>query len=176
LRPSRLISPPGTYFLTFCTWHHRNLFPVEAYARLFLKTLYHYRREDHYALHAFVLMPDHVHLLLTPAQDVTIERAVQLIKGAYSHGLVTLIGRSSEVWQRGFTDHRIRDAQDFLHHWNYVHQNPVAARLVLNSPEYRYCSAFPGFKLDPWPPAAKAAVLGDGSIGTSGTRALPDSA
>ena len=175
MRPSRLFSPPGTYFLTFCTWHHRNLFPVEDYARLFLKTLFHYRREGRYLLHAFVLMPDHVHLLLTPAQDITIERAVQLIKGGYSHAIGTLIGRKSEIWQRGFTDHRIRDTEDFVHHRNYIHQNPVVARLVVTSSEYRYCSAFPGFKLDPWPPAAKAAVVGDASTGTSGTRALPGS-
>jgi len=175
LKPGRLISPPGTYFLTFSTWRWRRLFVVENYARLFLKTLYHYRREGRYTLHAFVVMPDHVHLLLTPARDITIERAVQLIKGAYSHELGTLIGRNPEVWQRGFTDHRIRDARDFVHHRNYIHQNPVVARLVLDSSEYRYCSAFPGFKLDPWPSAAKAVVIGDGSIGTSGTRALPGS-
>ncbi len=155
------------------TWHHRNLFPVEVYARLFLKTLFHYRREGRYLLHGFVLMPDHVHLLLTPAQDVTVERAVQLIKGGYSHAIGTLIGRKSEIWQRGFTDHRIRDIQDFAHHQNYVHQNPVVARLVSNPSEYRYCSAFPGFKLDPWSPAAKAAVIGDASTRTSGTRVLP---
>jgi len=176
LRPSRLISPPGTYFLTFSTWQRRRLFVVEHYSRLFLQTLYHYRREGRYFLHAFVLMPDHVHVLLTPAKDVTIERAVQLIKGAYSHALGTLIGRNSEVWQRGFTDHRIRDDKDFAHHQNYIHQNPVVGCLVLNASEYRYCSAFPGFKLDPCPAAAEAAVLGGASIGTSGTRALPGSA
>ncbi|PYX22938.1 MAG: transposase [Acidobacteria bacterium] len=175
LRPSRLFSPPGTYFVTFSTWNRRRLFQVENYARLFLKTLFHYRREGQYSLHAFVLMPDHVHLLLTPTHDVTIERALQLIKGGYSHALGALIGRKSEVWQRGFTDHRIRDAQDFAHHRNYIHQNPVVGCLVFNASEYRYCSAFPGFKLDPWPPAAKAAVLDNASIGTSGTRALPGS-
>ena len=126
-------------------------------------------------LHAFVVMPDHVHLLLTPARDITIERCVQLIKGAYSHELGSLIGRNSEVWQRGFTDHRTRDGNDFAHHRNYIHQNPVVAKLVANPSEYRYGSAFPGFKLDPWPPAAKAAVMGSASIGTSGTRALPGS-
>jgi putative transposase len=157
------------------TWHHRNLFPVEVYARLFLKTLFHYRCESRYLLHAFVVMPDHVHLLVTPAQDVTLERAVQLIKGGYSHASGTLTSRKTEVWQRGFTDHRIRDAQDFIHHRNYIHQNPVVARLVATPSEYRYCSAFPGFKLDPWPPAAKAAIIGDAAIGTSGTRALPGS-
>jgi len=175
LRPSRLYSPPGAYFLTFSTWHHRRLFVVENYARLFLTTLYHYRRDGRYFLHTFVVMPDHVHLLLTPAQDVTIERAVQLIKGSYSHAFGTLISRKSEVWQRGFTDHRIRDANDFAHHQNYIHQNPVVGRLVTDPSEYRYCSAFPGFKLDPLPPAAKAAVVGSSLIGTSGTRALPSS-
>jgi putative transposase len=151
------------------------MFQVENYARLFLKTLFHYRREGHFLLHSFVLMPDHVHLLLTPAQDVTLERTVQLIKGGYSHTLGTLIGRKSEIWQRGFTDHRIRDAHDFVHHWNYIHQNPVVARLVVNPSEYRYCSAFPGFKLDPWAPAAKAGFIGNAAIGTSKTRALPGS-
>jgi putative transposase len=124
-------------------------------------------------LHAFVLMPDHVHLLLTPAQDITIERAVQLIKGGYSHALGSIRGRSAEVWQRGFTDHRIRDQNDFARHRSYIHQNPVVGHLVAASSEYRYCSAFPGFKLDLWPPAAEAAVVETPSTGTSGTRALP---
>ena len=175
MRPSRLFSPPGTYFITFRTWNYRRLFQVENNARLLLKTLFHYRREGRYLLHAFVVMPDHVHLLLTPTQDVTLERCVQLVKGSYSHELGTLIGRNSEIWQRGFTDHRIRDARDFVHHQNYIHQNPVVARLVSNPSEYRYSSAFPGFKLDPWPPAAKAPVSANASTGTSGTRALPGS-
>jgi putative transposase len=132
------------------------LFVIESHVRIFLKTLYRHRRDGRYELHTFVLMPEHVHLLLTPAMDVTLERAVQLIKGAYSHELGGIIGRKREVWQRGFTDHRIRDEMDFVHHRNYIHQNPVERRMVDDPAEYRYCSAFPGFKLDPWPPAAKA--------------------
>jgi putative transposase len=159
LKPGRLISPPGTYFVTFCTFHSRKLFVVEIYVRLFLKTLYRYRREGRYTLHAFVVMPEHVHLLLTPAHDVTIEREIQLIKGAYSHELGTIIGRDQEIWQRGFTDHRIRDGVDFMHHRNYIHRNPVERHIVSDPREYRCCSAFPGFKLDPWPSAAEAANL-----------------
>jgi REP element-mobilizing transposase RayT len=100
--------------VTFSTWQRRRLFVVESYVRLFLKTLYGYRRDGRYQLHAFVLMPEHVHLLLTPASEVTFERAIQLVKGGYSHALGAVIGRKSEVWQRGFTDHRIRDEQDFF--------------------------------------------------------------
>jgi putative transposase len=158
LKPGRLISPPGTYFVTFSTWQRRRLFVVENYVRLFLQTLYRYRREGRFQLHAFVVMPEHVHLLLTPPNDVTLEHAIQLIKGGYSHALGSILGRKREIWQRGFTDHRIRDEQDFVNHRNYIHRNPVERGFVNDPAEYRYCSAFPGFKLDPWTPEAKAEI------------------
>ena len=171
MKPTRRISPPGTYFVTFQTFQRRRFFVVESYARLFLKTLYHYRREGKLKLHAFVIMPDHVHLLLTPAPDTTLERALQFIKGGYSHAVGEQISRR-EIWQKGFTDHRIRDAQDFAGHRLYIHQNPIEAKLVANPPDYRYSSAFPGFKLDPWPPAAEA-ELGATDNGTTELVALP---
>jgi putative transposase len=152
-----MISLPGTYFVTFSTFQRRRLFVVESYARLFLKTLYGYRRQGRFALHAFVLMPDHAHLLITPVADMTLERVMQLIKGGYSHAVGVEISRR-EIWQKGFTDHRIRDAQDFAGHLLYIHQNPVMGRLVERAEAYRYCSAFPGFCLDTWPSAAEAAL------------------
>jgi putative transposase len=151
------MSPPGTYFVIFTTSQRRRLFVVESYARLFLKTMYAYRRQAKFQLHAFVLMPEHVHLLLTPASDLTLERSIQFIKGGYSRAFGIEFG-SREVWQRGFTDHRIRDADDFAQHRDYIHQNPVKRGLAESAKEYRYCSAFPGFKLDERTSAAKAAV------------------
>jgi len=82
---------------------------------------------------------------------------MQFIKGGYSRAVGLEISRR-EIWQKGFTDHRIRDAQDFAGHRLYIHQNPVMAKLAATPPEFRYCSAFPGFKLDPWPSAAEAAI------------------
>ena len=102
-------------------------------------------------------MPEHVHLLLTPASDVTLERAIQFIKGGYSNAF-GLEFRGREVWQRGFTDHRIRDAEDFARHREYIHQNPVKRGLAARAMEYRYCSAYPGFKLDERTSAAEAAI------------------
>jgi putative transposase len=157
LKPTRSLTPRGTYFVTFSTWQRQRLFIVETYARLFLKTLYGYRKQGRFELHAFVVMPEHVHLLLTPAPGITLERAIQFIKGGYSHALGVEFGRKGEVWQRGFTDHRIRDDADFGAHVDYIHENPARRGLVKIASEYRYCSAFPGFKLDSWPSAAKAA-------------------
>ena len=155
MKPTRQISPSGTYFVTFSTWQRCQLFVVENYARLFLKVLYGYRREEKYRLHAFILMPEHVHLLITP-RGITLERTVQLIKGGYSRAF-GLAFRSGEVWHRGFTDHRIRNAEDFANHREYISRNPVQRMLVQNSAEYRYGSDFPGYRLDRWPPAAEAA-------------------
>jgi putative transposase len=123
--------------------------------------LYGYRRQGRFEPHAFVLMPEHVHLLLTPAIEVTLERSIQFIKGGFSHALGTELGRKGEVWQRGFTDHRIRNAADFDAHRIYIHENPMkrglVSGLVKGASDYRYCSAYPGFKLDCWPSAAEAA-------------------
>lgn len=120
--------------------------------------MYCYRREGRFQIHAFVIMPEHVHLLITPEPDVTLEHAVQLIKGGYSHALGSIVGRTREIWQRGFTDHRVRDDQDFLHHLNYIHRNPVEQKLGVEASKYLYSSAYPGYRLDPWPPAAKAEI------------------
>jgi putative transposase len=82
-------------------------------------------------------MPDHIHLLLTP-QAITIERAVGLIKGGFSHR----IGSKLPVWQRGFTDHRIRDAKEFEIRRDYIHLNPVRAGMVESWELYPYSSAY----------------------------------
>src|SRR5271154_4516619 len=115
--PSRT-AKRGTYFITTATHNRRRLFQVERNAALLLETIDHYRAS--YLLHAYVVMPDHLHLLITPT-DITIERAMQLVKGGFSHRLASKL----PVWQRGFTDHRIRDAEDFTTRQTYIHQNPV---------------------------------------------------
>ncbi len=74
---------PGTYFVTSRTSNSRRVLQLERNAELFLETLQHYEREGHYMLHAFVIMPDHIHLMLTPT-GVTLERAMMLIKGGFS--------------------------------------------------------------------------------------------
>jgi putative transposase len=161
MKPTRLMSPPGTYFVTSTTWQRRSLFVAEPMARLFLQTLYGYRRQSKFQLHAFVLMPEHFHLLFTPS-GITLERAIQFIKGGYSHAVKERLRNGMEIWERGFTDHRIRDLEDFEHHQRYIHQNPVARKLAENASEFRYCSAYPGFKLDPWPLIVGGSFLATG--------------
>jgi putative transposase len=127
---------PGTFFVTTATYNRRRLFQLEANALLLIDTLQHYRREGNYKLHAFVVMPDHIHLLLTP-EAITLERAIGLVKGGFSRRLASNL----PVWQRSFTDHRIRDADDFATRLNYIHRNPVRARLADSPQSYAFSSA-----------------------------------
>ena len=152
-----------TYFVTSDTWERRALFRAETWARLFFKNLLHYRGES-YLLHEFVLMPDHFHLLVTPAG--ALERAVQLIKGGFSHRVKQELGSNAEIWRRGFADHRIRDWDDYDRHLHYIHLNPVKKHLCTSAGEYRYSSAYPGWKLDPIPQGLKPHFYLD-AIGTA---------
>lgn len=147
-----------TFFVTAVAWQQRCIFSNDTLPRMLIETLYLYRTEKRFALHAFVVMPEHMHLLITPAEIVSIEKAMQLIKGGFSFR-VRKERPNLLIWEKSFTNHRIRDAEDFERHREYIHQNPVRKGLVHAAGEYAYSSAHPGFELDP-PPVATAAKAG----------------
>src|SRR5690348_14084708 len=124
--------------ITTETWGRRSLFRNERWAQLLIHALYHYRGTA-YLLHEFVVMPDHVHVLITPL--TSLEKAVQFIKGGFSYRVRKELGSNLEVWQKGFSDHRVRDGSDYRQHIIYIRQNPVRKHLCERPEEYPYCSA-----------------------------------
>jgi hypothetical protein len=82
-------------------------------------------------------VPANQHLIVTP-QGITIERAMGLIKGGFSHRMAS----NFPVWQRGYTDHRIRDAEDMETRRRYLHLNPVRGGLAVGAEMYPYSSAY----------------------------------
>jgi putative transposase len=106
--PTRHINAPGTYFVTSRTWESQALLFNERNVQALIETLMDYKAAGKYELHAFVVMPEHIHVLLTPALESSLERTVQLIKGGSSHRIGLLTPRRFPFWQRGFSDHRIR--------------------------------------------------------------------
>ena len=134
------------------TWGRRSLFQAERWAKLLIDTIYHYRGGA-YLLHEFVIMPDDIHVLITP--QTSLEKAVQFIKGGFSYRAKKEVGSNMEVWQTGFQDHRIRDAYDYSSHVVYIHNNPVKERFCEHPEDFSYSSAHPGFELDPAPQGLK---------------------
>jgi len=99
-----------------------------------------------------------------------IDLYTQFIKGGFSHRFTKETGSIMEIWQRTFTNHRIRDWTDFERHKRYIHLNPVRAGLVEFPRDYPYSSAHSGFVIDEAPQRLEPSL--DALIGTAGSRAL----
>ena len=140
-----------TYFVTTKTWENRSLFQVTQNADIVLEILFGHKRTGAYLLHEFVVMPDHLHLLLTPGQTTSLEKAMQLIKGGSSYEIHKQREQRMEIWQPGFQDWTIRDEQDFLSKAQYIRMNPVVASFVVKPDEWPYGSAQAGIALDEMP-------------------------
>jgi len=79
---------------------------------------------------------------------MTIERAVQFIKGGFAFRAGRELGASAPFWQKGFSEIRIQDASAFQRAARYIHNNPVEAHLVQDATAYPHSSAHFGFELD----------------------------
>jgi putative transposase len=148
----------GVYFITASTFQKQSLFQSERLSPPFIETLLNYRLQKKYLLHEFVVMPNHFHLLITPT--LTLERAIQFIKGGFSYKAKKELGFSRELWQPSYYDRRVRDIDDYVNFRYYIRQNPVKRGLSKTPEEYPYSSACPGFVLDPVPERLRFALTG----------------
>ena len=134
--------PGASYFVTTKCWEGRSAFQVIETAEILLNTIFHYRDSGAYLLHEFVIMPDHLHIMLTPSNPV------QLIKGGSSHRIHKERGGRMEIRQVGFHDWTIRDLDDWNTKANYIRMNPVKARLCERLEDWPYSSACSKSALD----------------------------
>jgi len=111
-------------------------------ANLFIDVLRQNMRAGHFYVHEFVVMPDHVHILLTVPADSTVEKAVQFIKGGFSFRAGRELGFKGEVWQVGFSEVRVFDDASFALHKSYIENNPVKRGLVSAPEKYPFGSTF----------------------------------
>ncbi len=117
----------------------RRLLQTERNATLLVEVLRSLVAEKTFELHDFVIMPDHVHLLMTVNGGMTVEKAMQLVKGRFSYRLSHEFGYKGEVWQRGFSEVQVMNRASFERHREYIAQNPVKGGLVSSPGEYLYC-------------------------------------
>jgi putative transposase len=140
--------PNRTFFITSVCYERRPMLRADEPAQVLIRTIYQYRVAKKFLLHEFVVMHDHIHLIITPNDILSAEKTMQLVKGRFSFEMGKKYPKR-ELWQRSFTLHRIEDEADYRKHRDYVHQNPVVAGYVKAASEFAYSSANPGFKIDP---------------------------
>jgi putative transposase len=124
------------FFVTAATCERRPIFQISRVAELFIDTLLHYRTHGYYKLHAFLVMPEHVHLLLTP-QSISLDRAIALIQTGFARRLAS----KHTLWESDFTAHPVRNQRDLETLRTYLHQTPVRANLTTTPELYPYSSA-----------------------------------
>ena len=118
-------------------------------AELLVDVLAENRRKRRLLLHEFVIIPNHFHLLLAPAAEIPLEKALPFIKGGFSH-------RAKREIHLSFVSHRIRDAEDDKHHHTYIWENPVRAGLSERPELFAWSSASLVMELDAPPQGLKS--------------------
>lgn len=127
------------YFITFSSYKRAELSPASR--DIVLETCLAGRGKL-FDLHAIVVMPDHVHLMLTPSADmngtISIPEITQAIKSASAHRINKYLGRKGKVWQEESFDRAMREAENTRGRIEYMLGNPVRAGLVKNPYDYRW--------------------------------------
>jgi REP element-mobilizing transposase RayT len=130
----------STYFVTFRV--RKTLGKVledHAFASVIEEALW-LGHGERYGLHAYVIMPDHVHLLLKPLAGWSLARILQGIKAFTARQINSHLCRKGTFWQDESFDHLIRNERDWLDKFRYIHDNPVKAGLVKSPEDYLFSS------------------------------------
>ncbi len=144
---------------------HQNLFQRTETANLLLSTIFRYRDANEFEVHEFVIMPNHLHLLISVDDSHSVGRAVQLMKGGFSHAIGQAGRKLKAVWQPSYYEHRVRDNGDYTRIRNYILENPVRRGLVESAGNYPYSSANTVYQLDEVPERLKPGFCGEAERG-----------
>ena len=129
----------------------QNLFDDEADYRFFSELLREAAREYRLAVHAYVLMPNHLHLLATPDDERSVGRVMQSVGRRYVQAFNRKMNRSGSLWENRNRSTVIDSSRYFLLCSCYIELNPVRAGLIIDAEAYRWssCAHHLGAVLDP---------------------------
>jgi REP element-mobilizing transposase RayT len=136
------VSLAGHVYLVTTTTHQREpLFADFPTARLAIAALNHRETLAGAVLHAWVLMPDHLHLLLQLGDEDQLSALMNRVKSRVSRVVNRHLGRTAPVWQCGFHEHLLRTEEDLKGVARYIVLNPVRDGLVRRALDYPHWDA-----------------------------------
>jgi putative transposase len=136
----RIILPNHCYFLTTVVKDRKKLLKDDTICSIILEDLEFYRRKYGFQLHGYVIMQDHLHLLLSAKENGNISNIMHDFKSHTAQGINKVLNRNGALWQEGFYDHVIRDQRDLQRRLDYIHKNPLSSGLVEDVSDYRFSS------------------------------------
>jgi putative transposase len=137
LRKGRASVPGQIYLVTSVTKDRRKLFLDFDLGCLASKILNSHQLWPDANLLAWVLMPDHMHLLVELGDRESLALVVQRVKSLVARELRQSLG-PEQIWQSGFHDHALRDSEDVIAVARYVIANPLRAGLAKGVGEYPF--------------------------------------
>src|SRR6266704_911862 len=134
---TRYHSSGQSHFVTFCCYHRRRLFTTDESRRIFESALERVRRSYRLYVYGYIVMPEHVHLLLSEPQEDTLADALKSLKQGVSR---RLISDADHFWQERYYDLNIRNYPQFVEKLRYIHRNPVKAGLCERPEDWEWSS------------------------------------
>jgi REP element-mobilizing transposase RayT len=141
LRRGRHSLPGNTYVITFTTRDRVAWFTSFEPARAASAALATAAGKTDAEILAWVLMPDHAHLLVTLGTRWSLQRLVQQLKSSMAREVNRAVGRRGPLWSRAFHDHALRNEEDLRLVARYIVLNPVRAGLVARCADYPFWDA-----------------------------------
>ena len=126
-----------THFVTFCCFHRLPLFLPDFNRRVFEAALERVRRDFRLHVYGYVVMLEHVHLLLSEPERQTLAEALKSLKQGVAR---RLIGDRQHFWQKRYYDFNIRNHEQFVEKLRYIHHNPVKRGLCENAEDWEWSS------------------------------------
>lgn len=144
-------------FLTFCTHKRFPLFDSDSLSDIAVHHIRRFRDDNALKVLAYVIMPEHLHLLVLPPDSIHIGAAVGRLKGLIAHEIIqywrsnmiappdelctpVLSDRQHIIWMPGWSDRRIRGEKELRETIAYIHAKPVMRKLVDGPEEWRWSS------------------------------------
>jgi putative transposase len=139
-----------SHFVTFCCYHRRPLFTTDTRRQIFENALERVRRSFCLRVYGYVVMPEHIHLLVSEPEQTTPLKPTPGLNGAPSladalkslkQGVARrLIGDAEHFWQKRYYDFNVRDHAQFVEKLHYIHWNPVKRGLCEHPEDWPWSS------------------------------------
>src|ERR1700761_8701271 len=127
------------HFITISCYHRQSFLNTSASRDMFVETLEETRQKYEFRVAGYVVMPEHVHLLVSEPNVGTLSTVLQVVKQRTTRKVNDVI--KGQMWQRRFYDFNVFTQEKQTEKLHYIHENPVKRGLVLSAEDWQWSSA-----------------------------------
>ncbi|MGE5114160.1 MAG: REP-associated tyrosine transposase [Acidobacteriaceae bacterium] len=130
-----------THCVTFSCYHRLPLLGSTLLCEIFLQCLERTRRSYQFRVYGYVVMPEHIHLLISEPETELLATAIQALKiASAARARHYREVQETPLWQKRYFDHNVRSHASFETLLRYIHRNPVKRRLVIRPEDWKWSS------------------------------------